>query len=134
MIKKFLTLLVVALLGLSLPAYADFPVGFPSQGGGGGGSGNTTTTPGGQSAAGFTCTLVSVPASNTQVTLTASSSYITIVNTSPTSVLYFNTVSPATVTNFPILPNSAYCYSGVALGQFYLISNTGTVSAGVVAH
>lgn len=109
--RKFLAALL-ALFIFSAPAFAGNGVGAAAQ----------------------TCALVSVANTSTQVNLNSQSSFITIVNTDATATIYFSTVSPATTSNFPILPNAAFSYGGMAVNKFWLISGSGTVTAGVMAH
>jgi hypothetical protein len=94
----------------------------------------TNSNPSGQGPNGTTCVLANIPAVSTLVTLTAPSGYITIVNTSATTILYYSPVSPATVTSFPILPNSAWSYGGVPLTQFWVIGSVASGQYGTIAH
>jgi hypothetical protein len=94
----------------------------------------TNSNPSGQGPTGTTCVLNAIPATSTLVTLTAPSGYITIVNTSATTTLYYSPVSPATTSSFPILPNSAYSYGGVPLSSIYVIGSTNSGNYGLIAH
>jgi hypothetical protein len=88
----------------------------------------------GQGPTGMTMQTVSVGATNTSVALTLPAQYVTVVNTSSSTTIYFSTLSPATTSSFPILPNAAYSYGGSPISNIYLISATGTVTAGVMSH
>lgn len=93
-----------------------------------------TQGPGGQGPTGMTTLTAAIPAASTTVTLTAVSSYITIVNLSTTTTLYWSPVSPATTSNFSIAPSSAYSYSGSGLTVFYVIGSAASGNFAVVAH
>lgn len=92
------------------------------------------TSPGGNGPTGQTSLNALIPATSTLVTLTAPSSYITINNLSTTTTVYFSAVSPATTSNFPIAPSSAYNYQGSPLTQFWIIGSTNSGSYGLLAH
>lgn len=115
--KRIFSLFLLFFLTINLVANAD-----------------VITQPGGQGPTGMTCVLNAIPAASTKVTLTAPSSYITIVNASATATLYFSPVSPATTSNFPIVPNAAYSYAGVPLSSFWVIGDTAGDHYGVIAH
>jgi hypothetical protein len=95
---------------------------------------SVTQGSGGQGPTGETSTTAAIPASSTTVTLTAPSGYITIVNLSTTTTLYFSAVSPATTSNFAIAPSSAFSYSGVPLSVFYVIGSAASGNYSVLAH
>ena len=90
-------------------------------------------SPGGQGPTGSTMTQVTVATTNTLVTLTAASNYITIANSSGNTV-FFSEVSPASSSSAPIYTSSAYTYEGVPLTQFWLIAPAGSSVVGVLAH
>lgn len=90
--------------------------------------------PGGQGPAGMTAEILNIPATSTHIVLVAPSCYITIVNLSATNILYFNPVSPATTSDFPIAPYTAYSYSGTELTDFYVIGSSSGDTYGVIAH
>lgn len=106
--------------GYSAPALAQVP--------------SVTQGPGGQGPAGQTTLTAAIPATSTAVTLTAVSSYITVVNLSTTTTLYFSAVSPATTSNFSIAPSSAYSYNGAGLTVFYVIGSAASGNYSVFAH
>lgn len=113
-------LLAALLLGFGLRALA-VPVTFSSQG-----------------PTGSTYTTAVIPNTSTLVTLTAASGYITIVNLSATTVLYWSPVSPAVAStsagSFTIAPNSAWSYQGTPLSTFYIIGSAASGSYSVQAH
>lgn len=90
--------------------------------------------PGGQGPAGMTSSTAAIPASSTQVTLTAPSSYITVANLSATTTIYFSAVSPSTTSSFAIAPNSAYSYVGVPLYSYYIIGSAASGNYSTFAH
>src|SRR5580700_8104408 len=87
--------------------------------------------PGGNGPTGMTMTNGSIPATSTAVTFTAASSYITITNLSSTTTLYVNAVSPATISNTPIAPNTSYSYLGSPLTVLYIIGSAASGSYGI---
>lgn len=93
-----------------------------------------TQSPGGNGPAGQTSITAAIPASSTAVNLTFSSSYITIVNLSTTTTIYFSAVSPATTSNFSIAPSSAYSYNGAGLSVFYILGSAASGNYSVLAH
>lgn len=96
---------------------------------------DTLTNPGGQGPTGSTSLQASIPATSTQVTLTAPSVYIRITNASSSTIMYFSEVSPASTTaSGMILPLTSYEYSGVPLTSFWVIGSAASGNFGILAH
>lgn len=75
-----------------------------------------------------------IPATTTTVTFTQPSTQVTIVNGSSTTILYFNFFAAATLSNFQILPNSAFTYDGNPRTFVNIIGSAASGTYSIFAH